>query len=178
MDRTTDSHAAYYTTLQLTTKQGMKSIMVKIDPRAMAKTTPLSKYHRNFPISSLNQAIPNKVSYNQHPRHGYHMTAPPSIPWPIHCQSPTQDQGQVPHYPLLHRQGCNQPTNTLVLCSFGRLGILKFKVLNKAPTILINVVTTLDEKKLTKKVTFWTPLETTQPETSYQHSGSVTIKPT
>ena len=42
---------------------------------------------------------------------------------------------------------------------------------------LIDVVTTLDRKKLAKKVTFWTSLEMTQPETPSWHSGSSTLKP-
>ena len=49
MDRATDGHVAFYTTLQLTTKQGIKSIMVKIDARTMANIIPLSKYHKMFP---------------------------------------------------------------------------------------------------------------------------------
>ena len=49
MDVTSDGHTSFHTTLQMLTKQGSKSLPVKVDPGADVNTIPLTKYRKLFP---------------------------------------------------------------------------------------------------------------------------------
>ena len=48
-DTTFDGHTSFHTMLQMLTKQGCKSVPVKIDSGAEINTVPLSKYKKLFP---------------------------------------------------------------------------------------------------------------------------------
>ena len=48
-DRAPDGHRSFHTTLQLVSKQGCKSLLVKVDLGADVKTIPLSCYKSPFP---------------------------------------------------------------------------------------------------------------------------------
>ena len=47
-DKAFDGHTSFHTTLQIITKQGAKSISVKVDPGAGVNTIPLSCYRKLF----------------------------------------------------------------------------------------------------------------------------------
>ena len=47
-DRASDGHTSFHTTLQVDTKQGAKSITVKVDPGAEVNTIPFSQYRKLF----------------------------------------------------------------------------------------------------------------------------------
>ena len=49
-DTISDGHASFHTMLQMITKQGCKTIPVKVDPGAEVNTMPLSKYKKLFPV--------------------------------------------------------------------------------------------------------------------------------
>ena len=64
-DRASDGHTSFHTTLQVDTKQGAKSISVKVDPGAEVNTIPLSQGRKHQ----------EKMYYIQHHINGHHMTA-------------------------------------------------------------------------------------------------------
>ena len=49
MDVASDGHTSFHTTLQMVTKQGSKSLPIKVDPGADVNTIPLTKYRNLFP---------------------------------------------------------------------------------------------------------------------------------
>ena len=48
-DKAPDGHRLFHTTFQLVTKNGCKSLPVKVDPGADANIIPLSRYRSLFP---------------------------------------------------------------------------------------------------------------------------------
>ena len=49
-DVASDGQTSFHTTLQMVTKQGSKSLPVKVDPGADVNTIPLTKYRKLFPV--------------------------------------------------------------------------------------------------------------------------------
>ena len=49
MDVALDGQTSFHTTLQMVTKQGSKSLPVKVNPSADVNTIPLTKYRKLFP---------------------------------------------------------------------------------------------------------------------------------
>ena len=78
MESTKDGHVTFYTTLHLSTTQGMKSVTVKINPGLMTYTIPLSKYCKHFP---------HKVTKSGNPKQD---TLQPTLQtWISHVGTPT-----------------------------------------------------------------------------------------
>ena len=168
-DRASDGHTSFHTTLQVDTKQSAKSIPVKVDTGAEVNTIPLSQYRKLFKKNFTKAGnIKNNVLH------------PTSHLWSSHDSKPQQFLGYF--ITNIHHKTISKSlpvrlyifqdtTNPLILLSYSaseRLGIIKFKVPNEAPsTIAVDTIST------TKKVTFSNLLETGK---SIRGSHKTTLK--
>ena len=82
MDVASDGQTSFHTTLQMVTKQGSKSLPVKVNPGMDVNTIPLSKYRKLFP-AHLTKAG-NLKQKSLHPTR--HM-------WRVHDEKPQQFLG-------------------------------------------------------------------------------------
>ena len=154
-DRASNGHTSFHTTLQVDTKQGAKLISVKVDPGAEANTIPLSCYRKLF-----------KKNFTKAGNIKRNVLCPTSHLWSSHDSTPQKFLGyfiiNIHHKTISKtlpvRFYVFQDTSPPILLSYSaseRLGIIKFKVPNEAPsTIAVDTITT------NKKVTFSNPLET------------------
>ena len=149
-DRTSDGYTSFHTSLQVDTKQGAKSISVKVDPGAEVNTIPLNRYRKLF-IKNFTKAgnIKNNVLH------------PTSHLWSSHDSKPQQFLGYFSlniHHKTISKTlpvrfyVFQDTTNPPILLSYSaseRLGIIEFKVPNEVPSaIAVDTITT------NKKVTF------------------------
>ena len=74
---TSDGQVSFYTHLMLPTKNGMKSMMVKIDLGAQVHTIPLSRYWK---------LLPNKINESRYPKQG--SLIPTNHSWIFHDGKP------------------------------------------------------------------------------------------
>ena len=79
MDYASDGQTSFHTTLQMVTKQGSKSLPVKVNPGADVNTIPLSKYRKPFPAH-----FTKAVNLNQKSLHATRHT------WTVHDETPEQ----------------------------------------------------------------------------------------
>ena len=169
-DRASDGHTSFHTTLQIDTKQGAKSIPVKVDPGAEVNTIPLSQYKKLFKKNFTKAGnIKNNVLH------------PTSHLWSSHDSKPQQFMGYF--ITNIHHKTISKTlpvrfyvfqdtTNPPILLSYSaseRLGIIEFKVPNEAPSAIA-----VDTISTTKKVTFSNLLVSGK---STKGSSKSTIKP-
>ena len=168
-DRASDGHTSFHTTLQVDTKQGAKSIPVKVDPGAEVNTIPLSQYRKLF-----------KKNFTKAGNIKSNVLHPTSHLWSSHDSKPQQFWGYF--ITNIHHKTNSKTlpvrfyifqdtTNPLILLSYSaseRLGIIEFKVPNEAPSAIA-----VDTISTTKKVTFSNPLETGK---SIRGSNKLTLK--
>ena len=77
MDVASDGQTSLHTTLQMITKQGSKSLLVKVDTGLDVNTIPLSKYRKLFPAHFTK--ADNLKQKSTHPtRHT----------WTVHVETP------------------------------------------------------------------------------------------
>ena len=140
------------------TKQGSKSIPVKVDPGTDVNTIPLSKCKKFFPVHFTKAG--NLKQKALHPtRHT----------WTAHDDKPQQFLGffiadihhkTQPDGLSVRFYVFKDTTSPRILLSYAaseRLGIVKFQIPNEAPS------TALDAISITKHVTFRTLLRTYRP---------------
>ena len=75
-DRAPDGQRSFHTTLQMVTKQGCKSVLVKVDPGADVYTIPLSHFKTLFPHhfnkdGHLKQNTLRSTAYSWYPHDGH-----------------------------------------------------------------------------------------------------------
>ena len=157
-DVASDGHTTFHTTLQMLTKQGYKSIPVKVNPGMNVNTIPLSKYRKIFP-AHFTKAGNLKQKALHTTRHT----------WTAHDDKPQQFLGffiadihhktkpDVLPVRLYVFKNTTSPNILLSYATSERLGTVKFQITNEAPS------TTLDTISLTKHVTFRTQLHTYRP---------------
>ena len=149
-----DGHTSFLTTLQIITKQGIKPISVKVDPDTDVNTVSLSHYRKLF-----------RKNFTKAGHLKYNVLHPTTHLWALHDSKPQQFIGyfivdihqntllkvlQVRFYVF------EDTTCSKILLSYAtsvRLGIIDFKVPNKAST-----PSALDTISTTKNVTFSKPL--------------------
>ena len=153
-DIASDGHTAFHTMLQMVTKHGCKPIPVKVDSGAEINTVPLSKYKKLFPAHVTKSGnLKSKALY------------PTTNKWAAHDMTPQRFLG----YFIADIQHKSQPdilqvrffvfkdnTSPQILLSYSafiRLGIMEFKVPNKAPVTALDAIT--QHKKC---ITFSNPL--------------------
>ena len=140
-DKAPNGHRSFHTTLQLVTKQGCKSLPVKVDPGSDTNIIPLSRYRSLFPhhfhtnstlkAKSLRKA---NVTWSLHDgtTHKFigffmvdvqHKTKPDVIP--------------ISFYVL---KDSTRPFTLLSYSASLHLGILEFKVSNEARSYKINAI--------------------------------------
>ena len=153
-DTASDGKTSFHTMLQMITKQGCKSLPVKIDPGAEINTIPLSKYKKLFPAHFMKSG--NLKSKALHPT---------TCKWTAHDMTPQKFLGyfiaDIQHKTLpdvLQVRFFIFKDNTLpkILLSYAasiRLGTIEFKVPNKAPSVALDAIT-----EARKHITFSTPL--------------------
>ena len=157
-DRAFDGHTSFHTTLQVDTKQGGKSISVKVEPGAEVNTIPLSCYRKLF-----------KKNFTKAGNIKKNVLHPTSHLWSSHDSKPQQFLGyfiiNIHHKTISKTLPVRfylfqDTTNPPVLLSYSaseRVGIIEFKVPNEAAsTIVVDTITT------NKKVTFSNWLETSK----------------
>ena len=140
------------------TKQGAKSIPVKVDPGAEVNTIPLSRYRHLFKRNFTKAGnIKNNVLH------------PTTHLWSSHDSKPQQFLGYF--ITNIHHKTISKTlpvrfyvfqdtTNPPILLSYSaseRLGIIEFKVPNEAPSAVA-----IDTVSTTKKVTFSQPARNRQ----------------
>ena len=143
-DRASDGHTSFHTTLQVDTKQGAKSISVKVDLGAEVNTIPLSHYRKLF-----------KKNFTKAGNIKKNVLHPTSHLWSSHDSKPQQFLGYFIiniHHKTISKMLpvrfyiFQDTTNPPILLSYSaseRLGIIKFKVPNEAPsTIAVDTTTT------------------------------------
>ena len=77
MECASNGQVSFYTHLMLPTKNGMKSIMVKIDPGAQVNTIPLNRYWKLFS---------HKINESRYPKQG--TLIPTNQSWISHDDKP------------------------------------------------------------------------------------------
>ena len=82
MDVASDGQTSFHTTLQMVTKQGSKSLPVKVNPGADVNTITLTKYRKLFP-AHFTKAGNLKQKVLQPTRHT----------WTVHDETPQQFLG-------------------------------------------------------------------------------------
>ena len=152
-DLAPDGHRSFHTTLQLITKQGSKSLSVKVNPGADANIIPLSRYRSLFPQHFHSNGTLKANSLRK-----------PKATWSLHDGTTHRFIGffmiDVHHKTKLGiipisfyvLKDSIRPFTLLLYSASIHLGILKFKFPNEARTHAIHVIT----KK--KNVSFNTPL--------------------
>ena len=131
MECASDSQVSFYTHLMLPTKNGTKSITMKINPGAQVKAIALSRYWKLFP---------HKINVSRYPKQG--ILIPTNHSWISHDGKPQPFLGHfianVNHtthprlYPM-HVYIFKDATNPQIWLSYTMLehiGILEFKVPN------------------------------------------------
>ena len=153
-ERASNGHTSFHTTLQIITKQGAKSILVKVDPWAEVNMIPLSQYRKLF-----------KKNFTKAGNIKQNVLQPISHLWSSHDSKPQRFFGNYIiniHHKTLSKilpvrfyifQDTTNPPILLSYPAFERLGITEFKVPNEASSpAAIDTITT------DKKVTFSNPL--------------------
>ena len=158
MGAASDGQTSLHTTLQMITKQGSKSPPVKVNPSVDVNTIPLTKYRKLFPAhftkaGNLKQKALHPTRYT----------------WTAHDETPQQFLGffiadihhkTQPEVLPIRFYVFKDTTSPKILLSYTtseRIGIVKFQILNEAPSIALNTISTK------KHVTFRTPLHTYRP---------------
>ena len=170
-DVASDGQTSFHTTLQMVTKQGSKSLPVKVDPSADVSTIPLTKYRKLFPshftkAGNLKQKAlhPTKhmwTAYDEMPQQFlryfiadiHHKTQPEVLPIRFYVFKDT-----------------TSPKILLSYAASERLGIVKFQIPNEAPLIALDTICTK------KHVTFRTPLHIYRPIKT-KNTGQQPMKP-
>ena len=171
MDVASEGQTSFHTTLQMVTKQGSKSLPVKVDPSADVKTIPLTKYRKLFPAHFTKAG--NLKQKALHPtRHT----------WTVHDETPQQflgyfiadihqkTQPEVLPIRFYIFKNTTSPKILLLYVASERLGIVKFWIPNEAPSIALDTISTKDH------VTFRTPLHMYRP-VKPKNSGQQLLKP-
>ena len=175
-DRPSDGHTSFHTTLQVDTKQGAKSIPVKVDLGAEVNTIPLSRYRKLF-----------KKNFTKAGNIKSNILHPTSHLWSSHDSKPQQFLGYF--ITNIHHKAISKTlpvrfyvfqdsTNPLILLSYSAsegLCIIEFKVPNEAPSAVA-----VDTISTTKKVTFSNPLITgksTKASNKKTPTSAIKIKP-
>ena len=153
-DTVSNGHTSFHTTLQIITKQGAKSISVKVDPGADVNIIPLSCYRKLF---RKNFTRAGNIKQNV-----LHLT---SNLWSSHDNKPQKFLGYFIiniHHKTISKtlpvrfyifQDTNSPPILLSYPPSERLGIIEFKEPNEASSpVAVDTITT------DKKVTFNNPL--------------------
>ena len=133
MDVASDGHTSFNTTLQMVTKQGSKSLLVKVDPSADVNTIPLTKCIKLFPAHFTKAG--NLKQKALHPtRHT----------WTVHDETSQQFLGYfiadihhktIPDMLPIRFYVFKDTTSPKILLSYAaseRLGIVKFQIPNEA----------------------------------------------
>ena len=171
MDFAWDGQTSFHTTLQIITKQGSKSLLIKVDPGTDVKIIPLSKHRKLFPVHFTKAG--NLKQKSLHPtRHT----------WTAHNETPQQFLG----FFIANIHHKTQPEvlpirfyvfkNTIspkILLSYAtseRLGIVKFQIPSEAPSTTLDIISTR------KHVMFRTPLHTYRP-IKPRNTGQQPLKP-
>ena len=155
----------------MVTKQGSKSLPVKVNPGMDVNTLPLTKYRKFFPAHFTKAG--NLKQKSLHPtRHT----------WAVHDETPQQflgffiaviyhkTQPEVLPIRLYVFKDTRSPKILLSYVVSERLGIVKFQIPNEAP------LTALDTTSTRKHVTFRTPLHTYSP-IKPSNTGQQLLKP-
>ena len=163
-ERASDGQVSFYTWLQLSTKNSMKLMAVKIDPGAQVNTIPLSRYQKLFP---------HKINESRYPKPG--TLSPTSHTWISHDGTPEPFLGhytaKVNHMTLPRSYPTRfyvfeDATFSQILFSYTtseRQGILEFKVPNLAAHSHIDTLTVPSSptpggwRKTAKCITFCDP---------------------
>ena len=153
------------------TKQGSKSLPVKVNPSADVNTIPLTKYRKLFPAHFTKAG--NLKQKALHPtRHT----------WTAHDETPQQSLGffiadihhkTQPEVLPIRFYVFKDTTSPKILLSYVAsewLGIVKFQIPNEAPSIALDTISTK------KHVTFRTPLHTYRP-IKPKNTGQQPLKP-
>ena len=171
MDVASDGQTSFHTTLQMVTKQGSKSLPVKVDPGADVNTIPFTKYRKLFP-AHFTKACNLKQKALHQTRHT----------WTAHDETPQQFLGYFiadihhkiqPEVLPIRYYIFKDTTSPKILLSYvasERLGIIKFQIPNEAPSIALDTITTK------KYVTFRTPLHMYRP-IKPKNTGQQLLKP-
>ena len=171
MDVTSDGHTSFHTTLQMVTKQGSKSLPVKVDPGADVNTILLTKYRKLLPAhftkaGNLKQKALHPTRYT----------------WTAHDEIPQQFLGYFiadihhktkPEVLPIRFYVFKDTTSPKILLSYTaseRLGIVKFQIHNEAPSIALDTIS------MKKHVTFRMPLHTYRP-VKPKNTGQHLLKP-
>ena len=156
------SEVSFYIHLMLPTKNGTRSMMVKINPGAQVNTIPLSRYQKLFP---------HKISDSRYPKSN--ALNPTSQSWISHDGKPqpflrhfiaevnhaTEPRSYPTHFYVFVDATCLQ-----ILLSYAMsecLGILEFKVPNLVTQLHIDALTVPTSpnlgglRKTAKCITFW-----------------------
>ena len=170
-DVASDGQTSFHTTLQMVTKQGSKSLPVKVNPSADVNTIPLTKYRKIFPGHFTKAG--NLKQKALHPTRNT---------WTVHDEKPQQFLGYFiadihhktqPEVLPIRFYIFKDTTSPKILLSYAaseRLGTFKFQIPNKAPSIVLDTISTK------KHVTFRTPLHTYRP-TKPKNTGQQLLKP-
>ena len=157
-DRAPGGYRSFHTTLQLVTKQSCKSLWVKVDPGAEANIIPLSRYRSLFPhhfhtngTLRANSLRKSKATWSPHDDTSHKFIGF----FMVDVQQKTRT-GAIPISFYVFKDSA-RPSTLLWYGASIHLGILEFKVPNKAKSYNIN---TISRKK---SVSFNTPLCSSMP---------------
>ena len=143
MDVAPHGQTSFHATLQMVTKQGSKSLPVKVDPHADVNTIPLTKYRKLFPAHFTKAG--NLKQKALHPTR--HM-------WTVHDETPQQFLGYfmadihhktqpvVLHTRFYIFKDNTSPKICLSYVASERLHIVKFQIPNEAPSIALDTINT------------------------------------
>ena len=142
-DRAPDGHRSFHTMLQLVTKQGCQSILVKVDPGADVNTIPLSHFKTLFPQDfnkngNLKKNILRSITCTWSP-HGGH------IQWFLGYFTIDVQHKTTPDVIPISLYVFEDSTRPFMLLSYPasiHLGIMEFEVPNEASShAMVNSIT-------------------------------------
>ena len=164
IEHTFDGQVSFYTCPMLPTKNGMKSMIMKIEPGAQVNTIPLSRYQKIFP---------HKINESRYPKQ--RTPIPTNHYWISHNSKPKPlldyfiadiNHATQPRSYLMWLyvfEDATSPQIPLSCATSEHLGILGFRAPNLAVQFHIDTFTTPNSPspgglwKTAKCVTFWDP---------------------